>query len=184
MRTFVAIDLEPELKRALEDLVRKLKRTGADVRWVDGRGMHLTLKFLGEIDQAAVPDVDQAVKAAASGSGRFPLILRGTGTFPPGKSPRVLWAGVAEEPALMHLQKAVEARLEAAGYPSEDRPFHPHLTLGRVKGPSRLREALAELERHEGAVFGEMTAGKVALVESLLGPRGAEYRIVSEFTLG
>jgi 2'-5' RNA ligase len=184
MRTFVAIDLEPGLKRALEDLVRTLKRTGADVRWVDGRGMHLTLKFLGEIDEAAVPAVGQAVKTATSGRGRFPLVLRGTGAFPPGKSPRVLWVGVAEEPALMDLQKAVEARLEAEGYPREERPFHPHLTLGRVKGPSRLREALVELGRYEGTVFGEMTAGKVALIESRLGPRGAEYRVVAEFELG
>jgi 2'-5' RNA ligase len=184
MRIFVAIELEPPIKQALEDVVRKLKRTGADVRWVDGRGMHLTLKFLGEIAEAEVPSIEQAVKDATSAHGRFPLILRGTGTFPSGKSPRVLWVGVTEEAGLMELQKAVEARLEAAGYPREGRPFHPHLTLGRVKSPSRLGEALAQLEKCRETVFGEMTAAKIALVESRLGPHGAEYRVVSEFALG
>jgi 2'-5' RNA ligase len=184
MRTFIAIDLEPGLKRALEDLIRKLKRTGADVRWVDARGMHLTLKFLGEVEAAAIPDLEQEVRQASSVHTRFPLVLRATGTFPDGKSPRILWAGVAEEPALMSLQKAIEAGLEKRGFPAEARPFHPHLTLGRVKSAAHVHEAAAELEKYRDTVFGEMTARTVTLFESVLKPQGAEYKVVAEFELG
>lgn len=183
MRIFVAIDLEAGLKRSLEELVRKLKRTGADVRWTDARGMHLTLKFLGEVAPDAVPPVVGALRAAVSGQARFRFVLRGTGTFPEGRSPRVLWVGAAEEPSLMSLQRAVESALEAQGFPAEVRPFHPHLTLGRVKGPGRVGEAVAELGRHADEAFGEMTAGKVTLFESVLKPQGAEYKVVAEFEL-
>ncbi|HYA48239.1 MAG TPA: RNA 2',3'-cyclic phosphodiesterase [Burkholderiales bacterium] len=183
MRTFVAIDLEAGLKQALEDLIRKLKRTGADVRWVDARGMHLTLKFLGEVEAAAIPGVEQAVKEACSSHAPFPLILRATGTFPAARNPRVLWVGVAEEPTLMSLQRAAEAGLERLGFPAETRPFHPHLTLGRVKGQARVREATAELDNYHDTVFGEMTARTLTLFESILKPQGAEYRVVAEFAL-
>jgi len=183
MRMFVAIDLEAGLKRSLEDLVRMLKRSGADVRWTDARGMHLTLKFLGEVAPEAVPAVIEALRAAVSEQARFRLVLGRTGTFPEGRSPRVLWVGAAEDPSLMALQKAVESALEAQGYPAEARPFHPHLTLGRVKGKARVADAVAELARHAGETFGEMTAGKVTLFESVLKPQGAEYHVVAEFEL-
>jgi 2'-5' RNA ligase len=181
MRTFIAIDLDPELKRTLQDLILKLKRTGADVRWVSSQGMHLTLKFLGEIGEDRVPAVESVLRGAAAASSSFPLVLQGTGTFPGGKSPRVIWAGFKEEPALLALQKAVEDGLEREGFPREEREFHPHLTLGRVKSPSRIREALLELEEYRGALFGEMTAGKLTLFESILKPQGVEYRAVSGF---
>lgn len=183
MRTFIAIDLDPELKKALQDLVLKLKRTGADIRWVNFHGMHLTLKFLGEVGQDKLPAVENVLKEAAAASSRFPLVLMGTGTFPGGKSPRVIWAGFKEDPALLSLQKAVEDGLEREGFPREEREFHPHMTLGRVKSPSRVREALVELEKYRETSFGEMTARKVTLFESVLKPQGAEYRAVSEFEL-
>lgn len=183
MRIFIAIDLDSELKKTLQDLVLKLKKTGADIRWISFQGMHLTLKFLGEVGQDSIPAVENVLRTAASGHSRFPLALRGTGTFPGGKSPRVLWIGVKEEPALMDLQKEVELGLEKEGYPLEERPFHPHLTLGRVKSPSRVREAVLELEKFRDTVFEEMTVRKVTLFESILRPQGAEYRAVSEFDL-
>jgi 2'-5' RNA ligase len=183
MRTFVAIDLDPELKKALQDLVLKLKKTGADVRWVNFHGMHLTLKFLGEVEQDSVPAVENVLRTAASGHARFPFVLEGTGTFPEGKSPRVLWVGVRKEPVLLDLQFEIEAGLEKEGYPSEERAFHPHLTLGRVKSSLRVREAVAELAKYREAPLGEMTARKVTLFQSILKPEGAEYRVVSEYEL-
>jgi 2'-5' RNA ligase len=181
MRTFIAIDLDPELKRSLQDLIQKLKRTGADVRWVSSQGMHLTLKFLGEIGEDRVSAVESVLRGAAAASSSFPLVLQGTGTFPGGKSPRVIWAGFKEEPALVALQKAVEDGLEREEFPREEREFHPHLTLGRVKSSSRMQDALLELEEYRGTLFGEMTARKLTLFESILKPQGVEYRAVSEF---
>jgi 2'-5' RNA ligase len=181
MRTFVAIDLDPELKRSLQDLILKLKRTGADIRWVGSQGMHLTLKFLGDVGGERVPAVEDVLRGAAAASPSFPLVLQGTGTFPGGKSPRVIWAGFKEEPALLALQMGVEDGLEREGFSREERAFHPHLTLGRVKSQSGVREALLELEKYRGALFGEMTARKLTLFESVLKPQGAEYRAIAGF---
>ncbi len=183
MRTFIAIDLDPELKATILELVGTLKRKDADVRWVQPQGLHLTLKFLGEIGPASLPAVAAAVRTAAAACSSFPLALEGSGTFPGGPRPRVLWTGVREVPGLMGLQEAVEAGLEKEGYPREARPFHPHLTLGRVKGPARVAEAVRELDKCRETVFGEMTVRKVAMFESLLRPQGAEYRIAEEFPL-
>jgi len=183
MRTFIAVDLDPELKKALQDVILKLKKTGADVRWVNFQGMHLTLKFLGEVGQDKLAAVESVLRAAAASNSRFPLVLKGTGTFPHGKSPRVIWAGIDEHPALLALQKTLEDELEREGFPREEREFHPHLTLGRVKGQSGVRDALLELDKYREIPFGEMTARKVTLFESVLKPEGAEYRAVSEFEL-
>ncbi len=183
MRTFIAIDLEPALKEAVRGLVESLKRTRADVRWTGPSGLHLTLKFLGEIEADAVARVTDVVGRVADRHGRFLLALEGTGRFPTGRAPRVLWVGIRPQPALLSLQEDLERELEVEGFPREVRAFHPHLTLGRVKGPSVLLEALAELEKHECAVFGEMEVRKVTFFESRLGPGGAQYRIVSEHAL-
>lgn len=183
MRSFIAIDLEPEIKKTLQDLIQKLKKTGADVRWVNLQGMHLTLKFLGEVAADAMPAVEAVMQLAASGHPGFPLALHGTGVFPGGKNPRVLWIGITEEPELMGLQDDIDQGLEMEGYPREQRAFHPHLTLGRVKSPSGVREAVLELEKYRDVSFGEMTVRKVVLFESLLRPQGAEYRVAAEFNL-
>jgi 2'-5' RNA ligase len=183
LRTFVAIDLDPKLKKVLQDLIMKLKKTGADVRWVGFPGMHLTLKFLGEVEEESLPVIGRVLKEAVGGHSQLPLVLQGTGSFPGGRNPRVLWVGVREEPGLMALEREIEKGLESEGYPSETRPFRPHLTLGRVKGPARIQAALLELERDRETLFGEMAVRKVTLFESLLGPGGAEYRTLSEFEL-
>lgn len=183
MRSFIAIDLEPDVKRTVQDLIQKLKRKDADVRWVSLQGMHLTLKFLGEVGADSMPAIETVLKLAASGHSGFPLSLHGTGAFPGSQNPRVLWVGITEEPELMRLQEDIDQGLEMEGYPREQRAFHPHLTLGRVKSPSRIREVILELEKYGGASFGEMTVRKVALFESILGPQGAEYRVAAEFGL-
>jgi 2'-5' RNA ligase len=183
LRTFIAIDLDPELKKVVETLVIKLKKTGADVRWVGFPGMHLTLKFLGEVAEESLPAIGRVMKEAARAHAKFPLVLQGTGSFPGGQNPRVLWVGIREEPGLMSLERELEDGLEAEGYPRETRPFHPHLTLGRVGGRTRVQAALLELDRDRETVFGQMTARKVTLFESLLRPQGAEYRALSEFEL-
>ncbi len=183
MRTFIAVELDPPLKDRLGELVRRLKRTGADVRWIGPEGMHLTLKFLGEVAESDAAAVEAVLKGAAAVHARFPLTLQGTGWFPPGPRPRVLWAGINDEPGLSALYLHLETELERLGYPRETREFHPHLTLGRVKGPSRMREVMAELEKDKETVFGSMTAAKMTFFESILKPDGAVYRPLAEVAL-
>ena len=180
MRTFIAIDLEEGLKKTLQGLIRELKSTGADIRWTQGGGLHLTLKFLGEIEAERAAVVEKILKDVTARHACFSLRLEGTGTFPDGQNPRVLWVGFSGEPALLALQDELDRELEREGFPREDRAFHPHLTLGRVKGPGRIRNALQELEKHRQESLGSMTVHKVAFFESRLRPEGAEYRVIAE----
>lgn len=184
MRAFIAIDLEPALRSALEALVRRLEATRAEVRWARPGGTHLTLKFLGEIDDPQAGQVTEALENVARRHKPFGLRLEGTGAFPTERNPRVLWVGVTAGPELTELQDDLERALEGLGFGREERPFKPHLTLGRVKGRARLDRAMAELEARRQDDLGVMTVRKIALFESRLHPQGAEYRIVREVELG
>lgn len=183
MRTFIAIDLEAGLKAALQGLIQKLKATGADVRWTRPAGLHLTLKFLGEVDEEGVDLVKGVLEKVAGSHPAFPLGFAGTGAFPDERNPRVLWVGFAAEPTLMALQADLDRELEAEGFAREARAFHPHLTLGRVKGPVRVRNAVLELGKEQPERLGGMTVRKIAIFESRLSPEGAEYHEIAEFGL-
>jgi 2'-5' RNA ligase len=180
VRAFIAIDLEPQIKESLLSLVQELRAARADIRWVSGGGMHLTLKFLGPIDESQALRVKEVLKDVACRHHAFPLRFEGTGAFPGETSPRVLWVGFAAQPELLALQGEIDTALEAEGFERERRGFTPHLTLGRVKGPERVAKAMSELARHREQSFGAMTVRKVALFESFLRPDGAEHRVVYE----
>ena len=135
IRTFIAVHLSQKARRQLSDTIRSLgSEIPSGVRWVDPEGIHLTLKFLGDIDPALVKDVLQAMEQAASGSLPFHLHLNGLGVFPNQKRPRVLWAGLGGDlDALGALQEKLEAAMSGLNFPWERRAFSPHLTLGRVR---------------------------------------------------
>lgn len=184
MRTFIAVDLAPELKANLQDLVRRLKGKGGDVKWVGPHGLHLTLKFLGEISPEEARTVETVLRDVAGRHAAFPVEVKGTGVFPPGaKNPRVLWTDIEAGPVLAALQKDLELELEKAGFPREERPFRPHLTLGRVKSSRGMPDTLAELERHREAAFGRMIVSRLTFFQSTLRPTGAEYSVLAEAEL-
>jgi RNA 2',3'-cyclic 3'-phosphodiesterase len=181
MRAFVAIELAPDIKSALADLIRRLKRIDrGGIGWVREEGMHLTLKFLGEIEESRIASVGAAMDEAAAPAEPFLLEVRGTGYFPSARAPRVLWAGLSPAPGLDALQARLESALESLGFERESRPFHPHLTLGRVRSAAGIRDILTELDLRKHASFGTMTAAKIALVQSVLKPGGAEYSVRKE----
>ena len=185
MRTFVAIDLDPDLKTRLAAFIDELRPLAKNVRWVNAPGMHLTLKFLGEIGDGDVAGISAALEGAVRGRQTFPLALRGTGAFPPGRRhPRVLWVGIDQVPGLVSLQAEIETAMEKRGFEREARPFHPHLTLGRIKVPAPLDRLVAELERNREREFGEMTVGRFVFYRSILKPSGAEYSVLKEIKLG
>jgi RNA 2',3'-cyclic 3'-phosphodiesterase len=184
MRTFIAIDLDGPLKDKLKALVRELAPLAPNIRWVQTPGMHLTLKFLGEIPDDTAAAVDKALRTIAAGSPRFILRLKGLGTFPPGRSqPRVLWIGVEAGPPLAAIQKDIESAAAGLGFEPEPREFRPHLTLGRVKYPGRLERLLQEMEKFRGQDFGEMEVVRLTFFRSVLTPGGAEYSVLGEFSL-
>ena len=196
MRTFIAIDLEPEIKKTLSALIDELDKGHKNIRWVRHEGMHLTLKFLGEIGGEKVPEIVNVLKTISKEYDSVPLNFRGkesysfslkfkgTGSFPPGmKNPRVLWIGIEEEETLTALQTLLEKELDKLGFPKERRKFHAHLTLGRVKSLFNIKETLSLLEKYRDRNFGEMKATKISFIQSTLRPTGAEYTILSEFEL-
>jgi len=181
-RAFIAVDLSPEIRTAIEALIARLRRMPGQegMRFVSASGIHLTLKFLGEIQAELGERLHQALDRVTTARSAFSVRVRGAGCFPDAGRPRVVWVGL-EEPRgeLSALQRAIEAECVTLGLPAEDRPFSPHLTLGRVR-----REAGAEavsfvrsmLEREQTADLGEMTVDSVHLFRSDLRPTGAEYR--------
>jgi 2'-5' RNA ligase len=184
MRTFIAIDLDPEIKKTLSLLVDELDKGYKNVKWVKPEGMHLTLKFLGEIGREKVAEIENILMAVSKKYSPFLLKFKGTGSFPPGtKNPRVLWVGIEEEETLRALQAQLEGELEKLGFPRERRQFHAHLTLGRVKSLFNLKETLLVLEKYTDRNFGEMRAEKISFIQSTLKPAGAEYSTLSEFEL-
>jgi RNA 2',3'-cyclic 3'-phosphodiesterase len=184
MRTFIAIDLSPDIKSSLAGLVDRLAPLSGEVKWVRQDSMHLTLKFLGETDERRVGEVESLLSSVVPKYGPISLTVNGTGGFPPGsRTPRVLWAGVQAAPSLSLLQEEIEAGCETLGFARETRPFSPHLTLGRVKSPTGLAPVLQEFEKSREAAFGEMSVLRLTFFQSKLKPSGAEYSIIREFPL-
>jgi RNA 2',3'-cyclic 3'-phosphodiesterase len=149
---------------------------GLPVAWVAPENFHITLKFLGGIDEARVPPIVDALRAAAAGHRAFALEIRGLGAFPAPTRPRVLWAGVTGGgEALMALAGAVDAALAGLGFEHEARAFAAHVTLARVREPRRVPPLADAIDRAGAQRFGGPLIDHVALVRSDLSPRGARY---------
>jgi 2'-5' RNA ligase len=180
MRCFIAIDLPAEIHAELERQQLACRRACRDARWTRSEGIHLTLKFLGEISDAQV----RSVKEALAGLGefqKFPVEVRGFGFFPDARRPRVFWAGVEASEALAALAARVEQAMETLGFPREQRAFNPHLTLARFKVPRPQPELAALVEKLKDLSFGRFEASEFFLFESKLSPQGAQYRKVARF---
>ncbi len=176
MRAFIAVELSEAVRNALLSFLREVKLLDAPVRWVRPEGMHLTLKFLGEISPSRVAEVSSTLDDVAARHSPFSLEFVGTGTFPAKpQSPRVIWSGIAQSRPMESLHLDLEKGLEAIGIPRETRRFHPHLTLGRVKSPRNLEAALKFVYSQEQTAFGSMSVHSVDLYKSTLKPEGAEY---------
>jgi 2'-5' RNA ligase len=184
MRTFVAIDLSPEIKDQLGDLVNSLRLLARNIKWVARENYHLTLKFLGEISDSQAETVRTVIEEVLKRHQQFLLIMKGTGSFPPGQNRmRVIWAGVAEGKALLGLQQDLEESLSKKGFPREDRPFSPHLTIGRAKVPENQERLRKELEKCSQKEFGSMSVREITFFQSILHPEGPEYIVISKHNL-
>ena len=183
MRCFIALEMPRAVKEHAAGLINELKSAGADIKWVEPHNLHLTLKFLGEVEQSLVPEIRRVLVNALAGQEPLELAVAGCGAFPSPKKPRVVWLGLSGMvEALGNLAGAVQAALEPLGFAPEARPFQPHLTLGRLrqrrrggkKGPpsAPLSRALAGLAGSQGPEF---LAGQVVLMQSTLTSSGPIY---------
>lgn len=144
-RAFVALPAPAGLKELIAEARRPWLALGAEITWADPRIAHVTLRFLGRAPRTRVEALDHALHGVAEGAPPLVMTPSETGAFPGWSSPKILWLGLAAD-GLAELSVAVERAARAAGFDPEARPFRAHVTLGRVKGPSRMREA-AELVR-------------------------------------
>lgn len=179
MRLFVAVDLDENLRRAAGRAARTLRERleraeSYGVSWVHADNLHLTLRFLGEVEQDVAARLE-AVVAEPFAEAPFDVELAGAGTFPPVGSVRVVWLGiVAGSDALGRLHDEVEARLAPFAFEREDRPYRAHLTIGRFRAPApgRVREVIASAGV---GGLGRCTIRRVTLYRSQLSPKGALY---------
>jgi len=196
MRLFVAVEIPPEILDRLRLLIEDLREEVPGVRWARPEGIHLTLKFLGEVTEQEVGPLRlELAKAVPGSTSPFPVDVAGTGVFPEKGRPRVVWAGLRQDgealpgeraDSLVELRAAVEGAVRAAGLTrvkEETRPFKPHLTLARLgegRPPAALAEAIAS--RREMPV-GRFVVSSVWLFQSHLKPGGAVYRKMEEYRL-
>lgn len=185
MRLFFAIELGDPLLDLLEESTAPLRDEAPELAWVRREHRHLTLKFLGDVDEASARKLIEAADRATARHSPLEMSVRDVGAFPNFRRARVVWIGVEQERRLELLHHDLELACEGAGFEVEGRPFRPHITLARVRSPlpvDRLR-ALARVAR---SVRARATAlvERITLFESTLAPSGARYRRVHSATLG
>ena len=175
-RAFIAIELPEEISAFIHKTQEGLKSYGLKAKWVRSENIHLTLKFLGDISSKNLKKAGDAIIDAASENVSISLSAKGIGVFPGVKRPRVIWTGITgQTKELGDLQKTLDGKLEAVGFPKEKRPFRGHLTIARIKGKvdaRRLIDAMKELGKFESKIF---IADEVVLFKSELRPSGAVY---------
>jgi RNA 2',3'-cyclic 3'-phosphodiesterase len=183
MRAFIAIELPEAVKQELSQVQRRLRaEIGDGVRWVNTDGVHLTLKFLGEVGPRSIPAIEAALRRVSQEQTCFSARTGELGAFPNPRRPRVLWVGVAGSVEnLLKLQRMVDEALTSLGFAAESRSFSAHLTLGRVNdGASRQVQERIGKALAAGKVDNlQIPVDGVSLMESRLTPRGASYSQVA-----
>jgi 2'-5' RNA ligase len=178
IRCFIAILLSDEIKEKAVEIQSRLRKANADVKWVERENLHITLRFLGEIEEAKVEKVKRLMEEVAGRFSPQKLVFKGVGAFPDLRRPRVVWIG-GEGDSLSKIAEELERGIREIGIPPE-KPFSFHLTLGRVRSPRNLGQ-LTRLMGEVGDVhIGEMTAEKITLMRSILLPQGPQYSILYE----
>ena len=202
IRTFVAVELSHSVRHEIvrvqeqlkESIQAELKRVGSEARlqWVLPESIHLTLKFLGDVDERRIEPLCRALTETVDRLHPFSLQARGLGVFPNLRMPRVLWVGLSDShpqgggACLTHLAEEVDRALHRLGFPSESRPFSPHLTLARIKERSReMGHALLDSGLLRSSMpLGTIDVSAVALLKSDLKPSGALYTALCRAQLG
>jgi 2'-5' RNA ligase len=185
IRSFLAIELPKPILRKIEEVEGDLRSTHADVRWVSPEKIHLTLKFFGNIEESRIDLIFKSIEEPIRDALPFSVRVRGAGAFPSLKNPRVVWMGLADgKEMLISLQKQIEDRLEKIEFEPEDRPFQPHLTLGRMKSSRGKEELVRRMEKYTEEEFGAFQVERVVLFKSDLRPSGPIYTLLRALRLG
>jgi 2'-5' RNA ligase len=186
LRTFIAVGIDKTIRDHAVALQESLGRSGADVKWVEPENLHVTLLFLGEVEDRTVPDVCRVVADVAAGLAPFEMIVEGAGAFPNARRPKTLWVGVGDgRQEVVALHDALERPLLDLGcYRREERQYTPHLTLGRVKGDAGADQLAAALARRTDWRGGQVRVREVLVMSSELRADGPTYTVLGRGKLG
>ncbi|MDH3505189.1 MAG: RNA 2',3'-cyclic phosphodiesterase [Nitrospirota bacterium] len=178
LRVFLAVELSTDLRQKVAELQQQLRATLPTVNWVRPGAIHLTLKFLGYVDPAIVEQLLTAMEPIRKSQAPITLEIQGLGVFPNIRRPRILWIGCAgDSHSLLNLVSQIEGALEPLGFPPEEKPYHPHLTLARIKHDN---SKVGGVLTHSGLLaqprnLGALPIDRITLFRSDLSPKGAEY---------
>jgi len=180
MRAFIAIELPKAIRDSLTRLEERLKKSGAQVKWVEPQNIHLTLKFLGEVDQQKLEKITEAIKCTACDKKTFHLRVSSVGAFPKINFPRIIWVGIDKgDNETKEIAEELEEKLAELGIPKENRPFSSHITIGRTKSTLNKEELIQELTAAEDILKTEnleFNVERITLFQSTLTPSGPVYK--------
>jgi len=180
VRLFIAIEIPENIRASFASLLKEFRSIAPQLKWVRAENLHVTLKFLGETDSSKLGPLQNALTAVRS---QLPVDLefRGLGFFPNEKRPRVFWAGMESSANLKSLAADIDQATHRLGFPLEERPFAPHLTLARFPLPGVPPKLLQAMNDKSSQSFGTLHAQDFHLIESKLKPTGAEYTTLQTF---
>ncbi len=182
LRVFIAVDIVDErIKKTIENIQKELLKGGVDIKPVELENLHITLRFIGEVSQAAVSEIMSRLRSITYG--KFRIKVKGLGAFPSTSNPRVIWAGIAEgSKELAELHEIVEKLVGKYGV-RDDREFTPHLTIARVRSQRNKQYIVSLIEKYRDLDFGEQEVDCIKLKKSTLTPRGPIYNDLLEVKL-
>lgn len=187
IRTFLAIDIPKEITDSMEKIQYRLRNSLKEgmIRWTKPNSVHLTIKFFGSISDRDIEHITGLLKDSVKGFKPFELTAEKVGVFPNARQPRVLWLGITGgDNSFMTLQKQIDDDLHGIGFPREERPFRPHLTLGRTKAHRGIEGLSGVLEEFKDYRAGTFPAAGLTLYRSDLRPEGPIYTKLGYFPLG
>lgn len=183
LRCFISIDLDDHVRKNIGEATALLKAGKFDVNWLADEKLHLTLKFLGDTDEALISRIKEALLSVSSLHAPFNINVHGAGVLPDIKRPRVVFMGLSITDRLQGLQGDIEEAMAGLGFKKEDRLFFPHLTIGRVKSPKGKEYLVKMIETLKDRDFGIIYVKKISFIKSELKPNGAQYTVIDEFYL-
>jgi 2'-5' RNA ligase len=180
MRLFIAIEIPPDVRATLATLLKEFRAIAPQAKWVRAENMHITLKFLGETENAKLTAIQSALSTIRS-SQTVTLKFLGLGFFPNENRAKVFWAGIESSANLPAIAADIDQSMRKLGFPLENRPFTPHLTLARFEPPGIPANLFAAAEERSSREFGSLTTREFHLIESKLKPSGAEYTTLHSY---
>ena len=185
IRTFIAVELPKEIHDKLQQIQNDFRASMPDVRWNKPGNVHLTLKFLGDVQLSRIDRITSSLMDIAGQFSPFTMSLAGMGAFPNPRKPRIVWVGVENgADTLVEIANSIEASMKQLGFPREKRPFRPHLTVGRIRQLKNPEAMTRALEQSRVGELGRFTVEKICFIRSQLDPAGSIYTTLAEAPLG